>query len=182
MLGIDQERWLDVTLANSRAHWNLIGQQTLFAPAARGSALGGSIRTDGWDGYPHARRRLVESLSRHKVANPVFLGGDMHANWVCDIRADPDDPGAPIVASEFCGTSITSQGRPQRELDEVRAANPHVRFAESAYRGYGLVDLRPGSCTTRLRVVDDVRSQAPSINDRARFVVSAGHPGARRDA
>lgn len=182
MLGLDQERWLDACLAGSRAHWNLLAQQTLFAPAARDASSGRQIRTDGWDGYPHARLRLVESLARHRVANPLFLGGDMHANWVCDIHADFDDPRSPVVASEFCGTSITSQGRPQGELDAIRADNPHVRMAESMHRGYGLVELTPEDCTTRLRVVDDVRSPTPSISDRACFVVAAGRPGARRTA
>ena len=38
----------------------------------------------------------------------VVLGGDVHANYVADLKADFDDPASPVVATEFCGTSITS--------------------------------------------------------------------------
>ena len=70
--------------------------------------------TDGWDGYPEARRRLLEAVAARGPANPVVIGGDVHAHWVADLKPDFDDPRSPVVASEFCGTSITSRARCKR--------------------------------------------------------------------
>jgi len=178
MLGATQERWLDRCFAESRARWNVIGQQTLFSRADGRQGPGETAWTDGWDGYPVARQRLIDAMQSRRLSNPLLLGGDVHANWVCDVKADFSDPGSQVVATEFCGTSITSQGRPQVHLDRARDENPHVRLAESAYRGYGVVELTPDRCTTTLRVVDSVKLREPRIATRARFVVEAGRPGA----
>jgi alkaline phosphatase D len=189
MLGAAQERWLEGCLSASRARWNLLGQQTLFSTADRDPGPGESFWTDGWDGYPAARRRLIEALRAHRVENPLFIGGDMHANWVCDVQAqgadgasgaDRADLRSGIVATEFCGTSITSQGRAQAGLERIRAANSHIHLAQGTHRGYGLVELRPSRCTVRLRVVDDVRLPEPAVSDQACFEVKAGQAGAHR--
>ena len=39
---------------------------------------------------------------------PVVLTGDWHANWLCDLKTDFNDPDSPVVGTEFVGTSITS--------------------------------------------------------------------------
>lgn len=179
MLGAAQERWLDRCFAESRGRWNLIGQQTLFSRADGRPGPGETAWTDGWDGYPVARQRLLDAIQARRLANPVLLGGDVHSNWVCDVKADFADPGSPVVATEFCGTSITSQGRPQAQLDRARDENPHVRLAESGHRGYGVVELTPERCTTTLRTVDTVKLPGQRIATRARFVVESGRPGAR---
>src|SRR5205823_5113239 len=98
--------WLDDGLAASNARWNVLLQQTLFVPS-------GTLRDDGkrqhwtddWDGYPAARERLVRSLVERKPANPVIVGGDVHAMYAADVHARPDDAASPIAATEFCGTS-----------------------------------------------------------------------------
>ena len=64
---------------------------------------------DGWDGYGASRRRLTDALRRHRTPNPVFLGGDVHENWVGQVMADYRRPEGPAVGVEFCGTSITSR-------------------------------------------------------------------------
>jgi len=179
MLGAAQEKWLDRCFAESRGRWNLIGQQTLFSRADGRPGPGETAWTDGWDGYPVARQRLLDAIQARRLANPVLLGGDVHSNWVCDVKADFADPGSPVVATEFCGTSITSQGRPQAQLDRARDENPHVRLAESGHRGYGVVELTPERCTTTLRTVDTVKLPGQRIATRARFVVESGRPGAR---
>ncbi|MCM5570273.1 alkaline phosphatase D family protein [Burkholderiaceae bacterium FT117] len=178
MLGAGQERWLDRCFAESRGRWNLIAQQTLFARADGRPGPGETAWTDGWDGYPAARQRLIDAMRSRRPSNPVVLGGDVHSNWVCDVKADFSDPRSAVVATEFCGTSITSQGRPQELLDRVRGENPHVRLAESTHRGYGVVTLTPERCALSFRVVESVKVPEPRIATRARFVVEAGRPGA----
>ena len=109
LLGTEQEQWLAAGWDLGRP-WNVVAQQTLMArftwldPAIGG----GGYWTDGWDGYAPARNRLLGTVAAKKVPGVVVLGGDVHSNYVADLKADYDDPRSPIVASEFCGTSISS--------------------------------------------------------------------------
>ena len=130
---------------------------------------------DGWDGYGAARTRLTDSLRRHAVANPVFLGGDVHENWVGHVKADYAVRASPAVGVEFCGTSITSRaGGDNSKLPARLAENPHFVFADTEKRGYGLVDLTPSALTTTLRVIDDVTKVDASVSTLAQFAVSPG--------
>jgi alkaline phosphatase D len=177
MLGEAQERWLEGELRASKSRWNLLVQQTLMAPAGRETARGLQHWTDGWDGYPWARSRLLESLAGSGAANPVVLGGDVHANFVANLHARPGDPDSPVVAAEFCGTSITAQGPDAKRVAAIREANPHIRFADGSRRGYALLDLQRDRLETRLRVVDTVKRDDAAISTAATFVANAGRPG-----
>ena len=179
LLGAEQERWLERGLAASRATWNVLVQQTLMAPAGRPSERGRVYWTDGWDGYPAARERLLESLAATRARNPVVLGGDVHANYVTDLHRRPEDPDTAIVATEFCGTSITSQGLRAELVARIREANPHIRFAESTRRGYALLDFTRDRAEARLRVVGTVKEREAPVFTRARYAVEDGRPGAR---
>ncbi len=177
LLGAEQERWLHGALASSKARWNLLLQQTLVAPAGRETAQGLQHWTDGWDGYPLARERLLRSLAESGATNPVVLGGDLHANFVANVHARPDEPASPIVAAEFCGTSISADGPDARRVAAIRAANPHIVFADGSRRGYVLLDLGRERLETRLRVVDTVKRADAGVSTAASFTVRAGHPG-----
>jgi alkaline phosphatase D len=177
MLGEAQEKWLDGELSASKARWNFLVQQTLMAPAGRPGKSGMQFWTDGWDGYPRARARLLESLAKSGAANPVVLGGDLHANYVADIPARPDDPASPVLAAEFCGTSISSLGPDARTVAAIREANPHIRFADGSKRGYVLIDVDRDRLVGRLRVLDSVTRDDAAISTAAAFTVLAGRPG-----
>jgi alkaline phosphatase D len=113
-------------------------------------------------------------MQRHQLANPVLLGGDVHANWVGHVKADYARPDSATVGVEFCGTSITSRAGSNDKLPERLAENPHFVFAESGHRGYGVVEFTPKQLTTTLRVVDDVTQRDAKISTLARFTVAAG--------
>ncbi|HSN21774.1 MAG TPA: alkaline phosphatase D family protein [Usitatibacter sp.] len=179
ILGAAQERWLERGLAQSRAAWNVIVQQTLMAPAGRTSERGRLYWTDGWDGYPAARERMMKALAQPGVRNPVVLGGDVHANYVADLHLAPEDPASRRVATEFCGTSITSQGIRADVVAAIKASNPHIRFAESTKRGYVVVDFSRERAEARLRVVGSVKEKDSPVSSRARYVVEDGRPGAQ---
>ncbi len=83
----------------------------------------------------------------------MVLGGDVHANYVADLHADLDDEKSPVLASEFCGTSISSQGGNQARLDALRPINPQIHHARSDERGYVCFDLRPQRLEAQLRSV-----------------------------
>ncbi|MGE0329635.1 MAG: alkaline phosphatase [Ramlibacter sp.] len=175
MLGAAQEAWLDGALAQGSRGWNLIGQQSVFGARDGRPGPDRFLWNDGWDGYGAARTRLTDSLRRHAVANPVFLGGDVHENWVGHVKADYAVPSSPAVGVEFCGTSITSRaGGDNSKLAARLAENSHFVFADTEKRGYGLVDLTPARLTATLRVVDDVTRVDAAVSTLARFDVAAG--------
>jgi alkaline phosphatase D len=137
--------------------------------------------TDGWDGYPAARRRLLDYLGRRKPANPVVIGGDVHSFWVTDLKPDFDDPASPVVATEFVGTSITSQfGRRPEDVEALKADNPHLRFADGTRRGYTRVEVTPQRLRVDLRALRSVAQPRAEVDTLASFVVDDGRPGAVR--
>ena len=179
LLGATQEAWLadgwDVTRP-----WNLLAQQTLMARHAWSDPAGGGGKywTDGWDGYPAARNRLLGVVAERQLPGLVVLGGDVHCNYVADLKANYDDPTAAVIATEFCGTSITSLSHPQAREDEARAFNPHLRYAHSDQRGYMRFSLQAAQLQVQVRVVDALVPNSAVVT-AASFVVDAMHPGAQ---
>ena len=167
----------------SRARWNVIAQQTLMAQFDRKAGPGPRAWTDGWDGYPAARRRLLEFARRKKARQS---GGDRRrrarASTSAELKADFDDPSSPVVASEFVGTSITSQHGAQERLDKLRARQP-ARAARRrppprlrARRGHAAAhDGRPARDGKR-------REARAACSTLASFVVEDGKPGPQRAA
>jgi alkaline phosphatase D len=178
-LGMAQEQWLDAGLAadarDGRTRWSVVAQQTLFSPRHYPS---GVVSTDSWDGYPGARARLLQAVAQHAPRNTVLLGGDIHQNYVCRVLADAARPESAAVASEFCGTSISSRsGTTQDKVDAVVRHSPHVLLARCEQRGYGLADITPARWTTTLRVLDDPLREDSGASTQARFVVEDRRPG-----
>lgn len=177
MLGTAQERWIDEGLAQSKALWNVIAQQTLFAPAASQGDKGRRFWTDGWDGYPAARERLLRSIADRRPSNPLVLSGDVHACYAANLHAQPDRPDSPIIATEFCGTSISSQGPSARTVAGILATNPHIRYGDAVHRGYSIVDLRRGRLDGRLRGVETVKRADSPISTVTEVTMPQGKPG-----
>jgi alkaline phosphatase D len=177
MLGADQERWLSAGLAPNDIRWNLLAQQTLMAPFTWDRNP--RYWTDGWSGYPAARERLLATLAERRTPNPVVLGGDVHANYVADLSLRP---GGPLVATEFCGTSISSRGMDQARLDAALPLNPHLRYGRSDERGYVRFQLSATGLDASLRVVSDAQDPRATVRTAARFHVEAGRAGAQRSA
>jgi alkaline phosphatase D len=180
LLGSTQEQWLDQSLQQGSPGWNLICQQTLFGMRDSKAGVGRSLWNDGWDGYPAARQRMVTSLTQHKVANPVILGGDVHENWVGHVKADYSDTNSATIGVEFCGTSISSRGGGNARMAERLAENPHFIFADGERKGYGVVEITASQLTTTLRVVDDATHKDTQIETLAQFTVQAGKSAVRR--
>jgi len=183
MLGEAQERWLEQSLARAdtaQSVWSVISQQTVFGQRDFRPGPGAVLTNDGWDGYTAARTRLTDALQRHRVPNPVLLGGDVHANWVGHVKADYGQASSATVGVEFCGTSITSRGGGNAQTAQRLAENPHFVFAEAQEHGYGVAEFTPSQLRTRLRVVDDVTRRDTRIRTLAAFEVAAGRPVVER--
>jgi alkaline phosphatase D len=182
LLGAAQSRWLAEGWDLSRP-WNLVAQQTLMARCAwtdPAGPAGGTYWTDGWDGYAPERDRLLATVAERRVPGVVVLGGDVHANYVADLKPDYDRPRSAIVATEFCGTSISSQGLEQERVDALRSLNPHLHHARADERGYLRFELSERALEVRLRTLADVRDPASSISTTAAYNVDPGQAGARR--
>jgi alkaline phosphatase D len=174
LLGKPQETWLTEGLAldarmgeaSQPSPWSVMAQSTLLAKINAPADKEARIWTDGWEGYPFARRRLLESLQAQPSLHPVILSGDVHLNVVANVEG---------TATEFCGTSITSQTnwRPERE-PSFYADNPHVKYFNSEKRGYALAEVTPKLWTTTLMGVADVRDAASSTTPIAKFAVERG--------
>jgi alkaline phosphatase D len=176
LLGQAQERWLAEGWDTTKGRWNLVGQQTVMA-RLNARADEPTYWNDGWDGYAPARNRLLGVVRERQVPNVVVLGGDVHSHVVADLKADFDDDKSPIVAAEFCGSSITSWAGPQSQWDAARAANPHLHFARSEQRGYMSFLLDAQGLRASVRSLDDALRLDSEIRTVARFAVEPGRAG-----
>lgn len=178
MLGAAQEQWLDESLGAARASWNLIVQQTLFVPAGRVTPKDGLVHwTDGWDGYPAARQRLLRSIERRRASNPLILGGDLHAAFAAQVHSRPEDPASPVLATELVTTSISSQGFGAQWTQNLMRANPHILYADGATRGYMTLELNRSHAEARQRGVTTVKKPEAGISTVKSFTVESGRAG-----
>jgi alkaline phosphatase D len=138
--GLPQERWLVDRLGRSRARWNVLAQQVQMAQEDFVEGPGAGYDTDSWDGYKESRRRVLAGIQRARARNPVVLTGDVHQHYAADLKVDFTDPAGAVVASEFVGTSISSGGDGN---DNVQSAalreNPWIQYNANR-RGYVRID------------------------------------------
>ncbi len=186
MLGAEQEAWLARGLATSGARWNILAQQTPMAQSSQVPVAApgdGRFWTDGWDGYPAARARVFGALLASRAANPVVLAGDVHTFYASDLKRDFYRPASgrnPILAAEFCGTSVTSSSRPQARTQQFVDMNPHTKYGRSDKRGFMLLELTPEQTRAIFVGLDEVRDPASGASVLARFLVEDGRPGVRQ--
>jgi alkaline phosphatase D len=181
MLGAAQEAWLDGQFASSRASWNILAQPVLMAQRKGKTGEKQLLWSDSWDGYPAARKRLLESVVTRKVANPVVISGDVHMNFVADLKLDFDDEQSPVVASEFVGTSITSSpGSWQRNMPAILAENSHIKYGNGDRRGYVRASIAGGRFHAELVGLETVKKPESRAEVVARFVVEDGKAGPQK--
>ena len=181
MLGMKQEAWLDQSLAASTAQWNVLAQETLFVQLDLSMGDLQTFWTDAWDGYPAARKRLTQSLQKHRVSNPVILAGDSHMFWVSDVQADADEPNSRVVATELSVSAITSRTIvPSWAVGALLSENRHIHYANTEYRGYMRVNITPKGLTADLRGMDNVDSRDADCKTIASFFVEDGRPGPKQ--
>ena len=178
LLGAAQERWLAEGWDLQR-RWNLLAQQTLMTRLSWNDPSEGLYWTDGWDGYAASRQRLLGTVAERRVPGVVVLGGDVHAHYVADLKRDFDDAQSPVVATEFCGTSIASRGAAQERVTEALRHNPHIRYGRSDRRGYVEGRLDAQTLQAKLMAVDDPTRPDSAVQVTARFVVHAEQAGAQ---
>ena len=176
MLGAEQEQWLFDNLASASARWTVLGQQVVLTRQDRIRAdPQGQFGMDRWDGYPAARRRLVQRIVDTRAANPVILSGDIHQHFAAEVGVDPDRPDSPAVGVEFTNTSISAGGD---GIDTAPAwglagrDNPHVKF-HSARRGYIAMTCTAAQMRADFKVLDRVSQPNLPVRTAGSLVVEA---------
>jgi alkaline phosphatase D len=178
LLGFEQERWLYDNLRTSKSRWNLLAQDLLVAPLRAHKPDTGEDRywTDNWDGFQAGRLRLIENIRDSRVANPVILSGDYHSFWANHLYERPEDPDSKLVAPEFVGTSITSNGPSYTAIQSVLPDNPQIRFFDSRVRGYLSLDLTPQRLEVRMQAISDRMDPKATVSTLKGFVLESGSP------
>lgn len=202
LLGDAQETWLREELASStRAHtpWQVIGNQVLMAsvtapdlsasPTQLAAALERlrpgvtqllkltrfplPLSTDGWEGYPQARARVLDAM-RAAGGNTLVITGDSHTAWANELN---DAQGR--VGVELGTTSITSPSDANfftpfgvDFAGGLRARNPHVKFVDHE-RGFLLLTLTPEQATAEFFTVSNILSKDYEVVRRAAFTIAA---------
>jgi alkaline phosphatase D len=180
LLGAAQERWLVDGIGASTARWQVLANQVMLAPAD--SAPGPEVTTsmDQWSGYPVARDRLLAAIAERAPNRTVAITGDIHTNWVNELRRGFLRPDQPVVAAEFVGTSITSDGDgrdiPAERWATMQRENPHVHWYQSR-RGYVHCRVDQGAWHTDYRTVPYVRQPDAPVETATRWRLEHGRPG-----
>lgn len=183
LLGKKQRNWLDATLINSKGNWNILAQQVMMAmnkiPLPEGQI---NYAMDQWPGAAHERMALLRFIADRKIPNPVVLTGDIHSNWVNELRVDDREADQPVVATEFVGTSISSGGNGKQDpeaMEKLQALNPGVKYF-SFERGYVRCTVTPDQWQSDYIAVEDVTKPGGKTVNRVSFVVESGKPGAEK--
>jgi alkaline phosphatase D len=183
-LGPDQEAWLFERFAQSKAQWNVLGQQVMMAQLKIQGGLeadgGGSfINFDQWDGYQQSRSRLYDAVSASD-SKLVVLTGDIHSSWANELTLDPNnsatfDPttGQGAVGVEFVTPGVTSPGfdtLPPSILERLLVENPQVRWVNATENGFMVIQFESESIRTEFFHVEDIQATTGVVESAAVFL------------
>lgn len=201
--GAAQMQFLKDHLADNDAIWKLVGNPVMISPvlfppldqyvAGPIADMTGVLPPDGvpynddqWDGYTADRRELVDFLVDRGVTNALFLTGDIHSAWACELPVDPGTyPLSRTVGVELVATSVTSNnlddltGSPPRTTslaveDAIKAGNRHVKYLDFDSHGYSVLTITPQETQMDWFVTSDRADQAAASAWSTGWRVAAG--------
>lgn len=182
ILGSQQESWLNNALDKSNATWNIIANQVLMARIDLMPGPDEVVSMDQWSGYEVCRDRLMKFLAQRKPSNPIVITGDIHSNWVSDLKVNWKDEKAEVVGTEFTGTSISSGGDGTNERPNTKAwyqENPHLKMF-NGQRGYVTLTLTPKACQADYRIVEYVTKPGAPIKTHSSWIVENNRRGVKK--
>lgn len=177
--GLAQEQWLTDGFRDSRATWDVLGQQVFFGRRDNDPGAASTVSMDAWDGYPASRSRVTSAWVAAGVRNPVVLTGDVHAHWASEVYADPLDSDSGVVGSELVSSSVTSGGDGYDDPAGVHpwaAWNPNLRFWTNL-RGYVSTTITPSTFAADFRCVPFVTRPDAPVFTRRSYVLQDGVRG-----
>jgi len=169
-LGPAQEAYVAEALTRGDTTWNLLGNPVVLAGIDAGRNRS-EFYLDTWDGYPDARRRLIDTLAA--AQNPVVLTGDYHAGMVLDVNDRPFEQDAELVCTELMAPPISSILFP----DDVSRRTPQLRHQINGH-GYLRVEVTPDTLDAEFRILDDVQDRRSDLRIDAAYRIRAGEPEA----
>ena len=194
-LGRRQKRWLKRRLEASNATWKLIANQAMAmsvdVPATN------PVNMDQWDGYAYEREDILAHVRDRGIQDVSFLTGDIHTFFAGVVsptgrQTVASTPAA--VATEFVTGSVTSLGIPETvaaisgaplppELlavladgGAIQSNNPHIKYADTEHRGYGIIEATRDELRVRLRAPETTLEPRSATSTLASFVVQSGTP------
>lgn len=143
---------------------------------------------DSWAAYPTARTRFLATLLQ-AARNPLVLTGDSHNSWAANLRL-PTATGLANVGVELATPAVSSPGfeealpdLPAQALSAVvvesntqpaPARVDQLVYAETARRGFVLLELTAERATAQWILVDTVFSRDYTATVGRTVVVPAG--------
>ena len=190
MLGAAQKDWFKSGLEASSATWKIVANQVMMM--ALDVPARNPLNTDQWDGYEAERRELLEFIDARGINDVSFITGDIHTFFAGQVTPSgrqgiPAIDGTP-VATEFVGGSITSRGIADQGGEEAAAAiaatadpgalanNPHFRYSNQQYKGYGVLEARDDELRVEFRGVRSRERRRSEMFTLQRFRVERGTP------
>ena len=155
----EQMDWLKGSLARPAAQWKLVGNPVMISPVTFAGVPrdlvkpvndtvgllppeGVPYNVDQWDGYTDDRREVFEHLRDNGVTDTLFITGDIHSGWACDLPADKATYAGTrnSVGVEFVATSVTSSNlkditgtpRARRASRSRRSSRPTTRTSSTS--------------------------------------------------
>lgn len=182
--GDAQMQFLKDRLAENDAVWKLVGNPVMISPVlfppldryvtgpiADMTGLlppdGVPYNVDQWDGYTADRREVVDFLADRGITNTVFLTGDIHSGWACELPVDAGTyPLSRTVGVELVCTSVTSNnldditGAPPRTVSlsvetAIQGLNRHVKYLDFDSHGYSVLTITPQETQMDWYVISD---------------------------
>ncbi|MBL0170406.1 MAG: alkaline phosphatase D family protein [Gemmatimonadaceae bacterium] len=183
LMGAAQEKWLVDGLGASKSRWQVLGNQVMMGPYDSGPGAETRVSMDQWSGYPVARDRLLNAIAERAPNRTVVLTGDIHTHWVNELRSGFMQPDRPVVAAEFVGTSISSDGdgfgEPNERMRTQLAENTHIKWHHNR-RGYISCTVDERQWQAEYRTVAYVTKPGAPVETPSRWRVMHGRAGIER--
>jgi alkaline phosphatase D len=201
--GREQLDWLKDSLLTGGPQWKLVGNPVMIAPVTFAQVPhdavdpvndvtgllprdGAPYNVDQWDGYTDDRRELFAHIRDRGLRDVVFLTGDIHSGWACDLPYDASTyPLGDSAGVEFVCTSVTSNNlkditdSPRRTSSlaveaAIQANNRHVKYLNFDDHGYSVFDLTPARAQMDYYVIGDRADQAAGVSWAASWATASG--------
>jgi alkaline phosphatase D len=181
LLGDAQEKWLLSGLGSTRTRWEVLANQVMMSPYDNTAGPEQRFSMDTWNGYPAARERVLEAVAARAPNRTVVLTGDIHSNWVSELKSSFLKPGGRTIATELVGTSISSggDGADSYVRPDVLAENPHIKW-HNGRRGYVSCRVTPDEWSAAYRTVPFVTRPDAPLETASTWLMWPGQPGVRR--
>tara|TARA_R110000787_G_scaffold221595_2_gene330316 strand:+ start:9397 stop:11064 length:1668 start_codon:yes stop_codon:yes gene_type:complete len=205
MMGAEQEQWLADGLTTSTASgrkWQILAQQVImgqsrmpadfsafFGPddrvsakkleemkvSARLSAIDVPYHMDRWEGYPAARRRLLQA-SQEANADLVVLSGDSHNAWAFDLEHDGQPVGVELAVQGVSSLGMDKRfhGDPIAIAERFVDASPDLAWCDTSQRGYMVLDVQADRISNEWLFIPSRIARTVEVSGTHRMQIARG--------